>query len=138
MRGQQLVFCQCHSSRTSYHARTDLWHYRINLFTRAPVYFQQKTNLALNYQIDPQIVLRFSAHTRYSKWCLFCVVYYFCAGNRFENGNPRVSNKYKNGEINKNNNSNHCNINHLHFEMVYHYSKWSPCTVLNHVLMRNK
>ena len=32
-RGPRLVFCQCHISRTSYHARTDSLQFQITLFT---------------------------------------------------------------------------------------------------------
>ena len=42
MRYQQLVFCQLHSSRTSYHASTDWLQYRINLVTTVLVDFQKK------------------------------------------------------------------------------------------------
>ena len=63
IRGQQSVFCQCHSSRTSYHDRTYWLQYRINLFTRVLVGFQHKTNISLNYRIDPQIFLRLSTCT---------------------------------------------------------------------------
>ena len=42
MRGQRSVLCQCHSSRTTYHAITDWLLYWINLFTIVPVGFQQK------------------------------------------------------------------------------------------------
>ena len=101
MRGQRSVFCQRHISRTSYHAMADWWQYRINLVTRVPVNFQQKTNIALNYWLDPQIALGFSALGQYAKLCRFCVVYYLCVGNIFKHGNPIVSNKYKNGEINQ-------------------------------------
>ena len=36
-----------------------------NLFTWVPVKLQQKKNLSINDQLYPQIVLIFSAHTRY-------------------------------------------------------------------------
>ena len=84
MKGQQSVFYQRHLSRTSYHARNDWLQYQINLVTIVPVNIQQETNLTLNDQIDPQIVLGFSARTQYAKFCLLCVVYYFCARNRFD------------------------------------------------------
>ena len=104
-RGIWSVFCQHHSSRTSYQARNDWLQYRINLVTRIPVNFQYKTNLALNDYLDPQIILRFSACNRYAKRCLIiCVLpanglpLIFCVVNRFDHGNPIVGNKYKNGE----------------------------------------
>ena len=96
MRGQQLVFCQRHISRTSYRNKTDWLQYRINLVTRVPVDSQQKTDISINDQLDPKIILMFSALTRYAKWCLLCVVSYFCSGNRSEHGKSIVSNNYKN------------------------------------------
>ena len=106
MRGLQSVFCQNHSSRTSYHTRTDWLQLRINLVTIVPADLQKKTNLTLNNWLDPQIVLGFSARTWYVKWFLFCDVSYFCAGNRSENGNPIESNKYKNKWHESNHHSN--------------------------------
>ena len=105
--GKQLIFCQCHISRTSYNSKNDRLQYRINLVTKVPVNFQQKKNLALNDCHDPQIVLVFNSCTRYSRWCLFCVVSFFCYVNRFDHGNPIESNKYKNQwyELNQNNNN---------------------------------
>ena len=101
MRGQLPVFCLRQSARTIYHDRTDWLQYWINLVTRVLVYFQQKRHIALSDWIEPQIVLGFSAHTCYVKCCLLCVVYYFCAGNEFDNGNPIESNKYKIGDMNQ-------------------------------------
>ena len=72
-RGIQLVFSQNHSSRTSYHNSTDWLKCRINLVTRVPVDFKQKTNLAIKDWLDPQSFLRFSDLTWYDKWCIFCV-----------------------------------------------------------------
>ena len=74
MRGHQFVFCKRHHSRTSYQNRIDLLQYRINLVTRVLVDFQQKTNLVLVDQLDPQIFPGFSACTRYPKWRLFYIV----------------------------------------------------------------
>ena len=133
MRGQLLVFCQCHSSRTIYHARTDWLQYLISLVPSVPVYLQQKTNLALNDPLEPQIVLRFSACTRYAKWCRFCVVSYFCAVNRFDHGKPIESDNYKNQWDESNQNSNNFNIEHLPFEMVYYYSQRLPSNVIKGV-----
>ena len=79
MKGHQSVFCQINIPRTSYHASNDWLQYQINLVTIVPVGFQQKNNLALNDFIDPKIILSFSARTWYEKWCLFCVVCYFCS-----------------------------------------------------------
>ena len=76
MRGQGLIFCQLHSSRNNYHYGTDWLEYRINLVTRVTVGLQWK-KISFNYWFDPQIVLMFSARTRYAKWCLFCVFYFF-------------------------------------------------------------
>ena len=104
--GKQLIFCQCHISRTSYNSKNDRLQYQINLVTKVPVNFQQKNNLALNDWLEPQTVLMLIYLTRYAKCCLLCVVYYFCAGNRFEHGNPIVSNKYKNRWDKSNNISN--------------------------------
>ena len=101
MRGQGLVFYQCHNLRTTYHAMTDWLQYRINIVTRTLVDFQQKTNLSLNDQLDPKLFLMFSAYTRYAKWCLFYVVSYFCAGNKFNKENPMESNKYRISDINR-------------------------------------
>ena len=78
MRGQRSVVCQRHISRTSYHARTGWLQYRINLITKLSVDFQQKTNIALKYWLEPKIILGFSAFTRYAVWCLFCVVSFLC------------------------------------------------------------
>ena len=61
---------------------------------------------------------------------------FVCARNIFDLSNPILSNKYKNGR--KIHNSNNCNIKRLPFEMVYHYSKRSPCIVLNCILTRKK
>ena len=52
-------------SRTSYHSRTDGALYQINFLALVPVKFQQKINLTLSNQIDPQISLPFSARTQY-------------------------------------------------------------------------
>ena len=52
---------------TSYHARTYWLKYRTNLVTSALVEFQQKINISLNDWFDPQIIIRFSAPTRYAK-----------------------------------------------------------------------
>ena len=101
MRVQLSVFCQCHSSSTSYHDKTDLFQYQINLVTRVPVDLHQKTNLNLNNRLDPQILLGFSACTRYAKWCLLYVVSCFYAGNIFVHGNQKEGNKYKIGEMNR-------------------------------------
>ena len=57
--------------------------------------FSTKKNLTLHNRLDPSIVIGFSARTQYEKWCLYCVVSYFCAGNIPEHGNLIVSNKYK-------------------------------------------
>ena len=73
----QSVFCQIYSSRTSYHDRTYWLQYRIKLVTWVPVEFQQKNSLTINDWLEPQIVLWLSAHTRYVKLCLYCVVSYF-------------------------------------------------------------
>ena len=99
-KGIQSVFCQRHSSRTGYHDRDDWLQYRINLVTRVPVNFQQKTSFALNNRLDSQKHFGFSACTRYVKWCLFYVFLFF-TGNLFDHGNTIVGNKYRNGEINK-------------------------------------
>ena len=99
-RGLWLVFCQRHRSRNSYHARTDLLQYRINLVTWVQDKFQHKTNLALNNRLDPQKTFGFSARTRYAKRCLYFFFLILCSGNRFKHGNPIVLNKYKNGEEN--------------------------------------
>ena len=53
MRGQLSVFCQHHSSRTIYYARTEWLQYQINLATRLPVDLQQKTNIDINDHLDP-------------------------------------------------------------------------------------
>ena len=66
MRGQQLVLCENHRSSTIYYARADWLQYQINLVTRVPVDFQQKTNIALNNWLDPQIFLVFSALIPYA------------------------------------------------------------------------
>ena len=77
MKYQQLVFCQRNGSSNSYPGRADWLQYRINLVTRVPANFQQKTNIALNDRLDPKIVLVFSACNHYTKWCLLCVVSFF-------------------------------------------------------------
>ena len=64
-------------SRTSYYDSTDWVLYRINLIIWEPVEFQQKNNLALNDQFDPQIALTFGACTWYDKWYLYCLVSFF-------------------------------------------------------------
>ena len=87
MRCQQSVFCQLHSSRTSHNASTDWLQYAANLVTKVLVNFQQKTNLSLKNQLDPQIVLSFSDHIQYVKFYLFYVYSDFCAGNIFEHEN---------------------------------------------------
>ena len=121
MRGQRSVFYQRHISSTIFHARANWLQYQINLVTRVLVDFQQKINLTLNNWLDPQIVFVFSDCTRYATWCLFYVVYYFCAGNIFIHGNPIESNKCKNHRDESNHNINDYNIEHLPFEMVYQY-----------------
>ena len=83
MRGLGSVFCQRHSSRICYHNRTDWLQYHINLVKIVPVDLQQKNNLSINNWLDPQTVIGFSACTRYSKWCLLCVVYYFLCWKYF-------------------------------------------------------
>ena len=87
MRGQKSVFCQFYSSRNSHHASTDWLQYPINLVTIVPVNFQQKINLALNNQLEPQCVPGFSACTQYAKGCLFYFVSNF-SRNIFNRGNP--------------------------------------------------
>ena len=52
-RGLQSVFCQRHISRNSYHTSTDWLKYWINFFTRVPVNFQHKINLAINNWLFP-------------------------------------------------------------------------------------
>ena len=81
------VYCECHSSRTSYHDCTDWLQYRINLVAIVPVDFQQKNYITINDWIDPQKFLEFSACTQYSRYSLFCIYFCLCAGNIFNNGN---------------------------------------------------
>ena len=75
----ELIICFClnHISRTIYHSRTDWLQYRINLVTRVLVDLQQKKNLALNDQLDPQVVLVFIDLTQYAKFCLLYVVFIY-------------------------------------------------------------
>ena len=54
---------------------------------------------------------------------LLCRFFIFCAGNKFDNGNPIESNKYKYQCDEFNHNSNNYDKYHLPFEMVYHYSQ---------------
>ena len=100
-RGLQSVFFQRHSSRTSYHARTDWLQYQVNIVTIVTVNFQQKINIVINDWLDYQIVLCFSACTQYSKWCISCVVSYFCARNIFKHGNSIKSDMYKISDTNQ-------------------------------------
>ena len=96
MRGQLLLFYQCHSASTSYHARYDWLQHRINLGTIVTVDFQQKNHLFFNNRLVPQCVPGLSACIQYSKWCLFYCVSCFFYGNIFEHLNPIVTNKYNN------------------------------------------
>ena len=112
--------------------------YRINLFTRVPVYFQQKYNLPINDYIDPQCVLAFVARTWYAKWRLFCVAYCLCAGNIFEHGNPIVSYKYEYGDMNKTIIVIIAIYSPYLLKYVYHYSQQLASTLLNRVLTRKK
>ena len=50
-------------------------------------------------------------------------IFYFCAGNIFDHGNPIETNKYWNQWDESNHKSDNYNIYHLHFEKVYHYSQ---------------
>ena len=50
--------------------------YKRSIVKRVPVNFQQKTNISPINWLDPKTFLSFSARTRYSKWWLFCIVYY--------------------------------------------------------------
>ena len=93
-------FCQYHISSNICHARTDWLQYWINLVTRVPVNFKQKTNIYLNNWLAPQLFFVFSACTWYANWSLFCVVSWFSAENRIEHGNPIESNNYIISEIN--------------------------------------
>ena len=72
-----VVFLSTPGSRTSYHAWTYWLLYQINFVTWVPVKFQQKTNLALNNWLDPQISLTSSVCTRYDKFSLYFVYNYF-------------------------------------------------------------
>ena len=47
--------------------------------------------------------------------------------------NPMVSNKYKNWCYGSSHNIHNYNIEPLLFEMVYHYSQRSPCTVMHNI-----
>ena len=96
MKSKRLVFWQRHSSRTSYDARTAWLQYWINLFTRVPVNFQKKTNIAFNDWLDLRIVLVSVLAPGIVNDASSVLFLIFCAGNIFDNGNPIVSNKYKN------------------------------------------
>ena len=100
----QLVFCKHHSSRTSYHARTDWLQYWINLVTLLPVKFQQKTNISLNDLLDPQIIIGFSACFGYAKCRLyFFISIFFALKIDLIKETQMWSNKYRNqwDELNK-------------------------------------
>ena len=71
------IFRQFCISITSYHDLTDWLQYQINLDTWVQIKFGQKTNIALNSQIEPQIIPELSACTRYAKWWLWGVVSYY-------------------------------------------------------------
>ena len=74
---------QRYSSRTIYRARKYWVLYQINLVTLVTIKFQQKTNLALKNQHDPQNNFLLSARIWYAKWCLHHVHSYLCTVNKF-------------------------------------------------------
>ena len=57
----------------------------------------------------------------------------FCTVNGSKHGKGIVSNKFKNQRYESNHNSHNCNIEHLIFDMVYHYSQHLPSTVIKEV-----
>ena len=105
------VFYQRHSSRTSYHSRNDWLQYRINSVTWVPSELQQKINIAINYRLDAQIILVFSARTWYVKWFLYCVVSFCVCWKYIEKIKKLIIiHKYKKKWDESNHNSNNCNI----------------------------
>ena len=100
MRGKRSVFCQHHSSRTSYHTRNDWLQYQINLVTRVPVDFQQKQYRS-QWSVWPSNYSCVQClHPVWKMATLLCLCLIFCAGKIFEHGNPILSNKYKNDYMN--------------------------------------
>ena len=122
IRGQKSVFCQLQSSRTNYHANTD-W---LQLSHKSTGRFPTENQSRSQQSSWPSNSSRVQWLHPVWQFFLFYVVSYFCAGNRFEHGNSLERNKYKNQWDEEKHNSNSCNIKHLPFEMVYHYSQWLP------------